>query len=200
MLAYSRDWLQSALDRTAPWRNLSNMERLAEFVIVPAGPGDAASLAEVHVRAWRETYRGLLPELYLERMSNTQHAQRWRRQLTRARLGEVVLAAEGRHGVVGYCAGAIVGGTEAEVFTLYLVKAAQGLGLGRRLLEMTARGLAAQGAKSLRLWVLNGNDAAMAFYDHLGGVPVSERPSPGWSGALREIAYRWSDIEILIPA
>jgi ribosomal protein S18 acetylase RimI-like enzyme len=176
------------------------MERLAEFVIVPAGPGDAAALAEVHVRSWRETYRGLLPELYLERMSAAQHTQRWRRQLTRARTGEVVLAAEAPTGVVGYCAGAIVGGTEAEVFTLYLVKSAQGCGLGRRLLEMTARALASGGAKSLRLWVLNGNDRAMAFYQHLGGVAVSERPSPGWSGALRETSIRWSDIRALAAA
>ena len=176
------------------------MERLAEFVIVPAGPGDAAALAEVHVRAWRETYRGLLPELYLQRMSAAQHAQRWRRQLTRARPGEVVLAAEGPRGVMGYCAGAIVGGTEAEIFTLYLLRASQGCGLGRRLMEMTARALTAQGAKSLRLWVLNGNDKAMGFYAHLGGVPVSDRPSPGWSGALRETAVRWSDIRALAAA
>ncbi|HEY1414248.1 MAG TPA: GNAT family N-acetyltransferase [Caulobacteraceae bacterium] len=176
------------------------MERLAEFVIVPAGPGDAAALADVHVRAWRETYRGLLPELYLERMSAAQHALRWRRQLTRARPGDVVLAAESPRGVVGYCAGAIVGGTEAEVFTLYLLRAAQGCGLGRRLLEMTSRALAAQGARSLRLWVLSGNEKAMGFYAHLGGVPVNERPSPGWSGALRETAFRWSDIRALAAA
>jgi ribosomal protein S18 acetylase RimI-like enzyme len=200
MLAYSRDRPSSALDRAGARRNLSIMERLAEFVIVPAGPGDAAALAEVHVKAWRETYRGLLPDLYLERMSVAQHAQRWRRQLTRARTGEVVLAAEGPRGVIGYCAGAVVGGAEAEIFTLYLIKAAQGGGLGRRMLEMTALALAAQGARSLRLWVLNGNDRAMGFYEHLGGVAVSERPSPGWSGAMRETAFRWSDIRALAAA
>jgi GNAT superfamily N-acetyltransferase len=180
------------------------MERLAETVIVPAGPGDAAALAEVHVRAWRETYPGLLPAPYLERMSAPVHARRWRRQLSTARAGEVVLAAEGAAGLTAYCAGALVGREastgESEIFTLYLVKAAQGGGLGRRLFETAARVLQAQGAASLKVWVLNGNDRARGFYDHLGGVPIDERAVSGWGGGLKETAYRWSDIGVLTRA
>jgi GNAT superfamily N-acetyltransferase len=169
------------------------MERLAEFAIVPAGPGDAAALAEVHVAAWRETYPGLLPAGYLERMSPPVHAARWRRQLTRARSGEVVLAAEGPNGLTAYCAGAVKGGA-AEIFTLYLLRRVQGLGLGRRLFATTARVLAAQGAASLDVWVLNGNDNAMAFYAHLGGEAVAERSVSGWGGGLMETLFRWPDI------
>jgi ribosomal protein S18 acetylase RimI-like enzyme len=172
------------------------MERLAESVIVPAGPGDSAELAEVHVKSWRETYPGLLPAQYLERMSTAAHATRWRRQLIRARAGEVVMAAEGPSGLIAYCAGAVDarGPGEAEIFTLYLLKGAQGFGLGRRLFETTARVLEAQGAQALSVSVLNGNERAMGFYAHLGGVPAGERPVSGWGGALRETTYRWRDI------
>jgi ribosomal protein S18 acetylase RimI-like enzyme len=172
------------------------MERLAESVIVPAGPGDAHDLAQVHVTSWRETYAGLLPGQYLERMSVATHATRWRRQLTRARAGEVVLAVEGPRGLIAYCAGAADarGPGEAEIFTLYLLKAAQGCGLGRRLFETTARVLEAQGARALTVWVLNGNEHAMGFYDHMGGAPGGERPVSGWGGLLRESAYHWDDI------
>ena len=38
-------------------------------VIFPAGPEDALALALVHVTSWRETYRGLLPDSFLDRMS-----------------------------------------------------------------------------------------------------------------------------------
>ena len=172
------------------------MERLAEFAIVPAGPGDAAALAQVHVAAWRETYPGLLPAAYLQRMSQPVHAARWRRQLTRAAVGEVVLVAEGPSGLTAYCAGALKGGA-AEVFTLYLLRRVQGLGLGRRLLATTARVLQAQGAQSLDVWVLNGNDNAMAFYAHLGGAAVAERPVSGWGGGLMETLYRWNNISEL---
>ena len=56
---------------------------------------------------------------------------------------------------------------------------------------------AAQGARSLMLWVLNGNRAAQGFYAHLGGRPVAERAVGGWGGGLTETAYRWSDIAAL---
>jgi GNAT superfamily N-acetyltransferase len=169
------------------------MERLAEFAIVPAGPGDASALAEVHVTAWRETYPGLLPTAYLDRMSPPVHAARWRRQLTWARASEVVLVAEALQGLTAYCAGAVKGAT-AEIFTLYLLRRVQGLGLGRRLFATAARVLAAQGARALDVWVLNGNDRAMAFYAHLGGKHAAERPVSGWGGGLTETLYRWTDI------
>lgn len=170
------------------------MERLAESIIIPAGPGDAVALAEVHVRSWRETYAGLLPAQYLERMSVPVHATRWRRQLSRTHPGEVILAAEGPAGLTAYCAGARLADGEAEIFTLYVLKSAQGAGLGRRLFATAARVLRAEGAGSLRVWVLNGNARARGFYAHLGGVVAAERPVSGWGGGLIETAYRWSDI------
>ncbi|HEY1447699.1 MAG TPA: GNAT family N-acetyltransferase [Caulobacteraceae bacterium] len=176
------------------------MERLAESIIIPAGPGDAVSLAEVHVNAWRETYPGLLPSQYLARMSVGAHATRWRRQLACPRTGEVVLVAEGPHGLTAYCAGALAEDGEAEIFTLYLLKSVQGSGLGRRLFATSARVLEAEGALALKVWVLNGNERARGFYAHLGGTPVAERPVSGWGGGLMETAYSWSRIGALTGA
>jgi GNAT superfamily N-acetyltransferase len=171
------------------------MERLDEIVIVAAGPRDAAALAEVHVTAWRETYRDLLPPTYLAQMNASLYARRWRRQLMAAHPPEIVLAAEGRDGLVGYSAGQTrAEGASAEVSTLYVIQAAQKLGLGRRLLAASACVLRARGAGSLSLWVLNGNAAARGFYEHLGGVAVAERAVRGWGGGYRETAYHWADI------
>ncbi len=172
------------------------MERLAETLIIPAGPGDAIDLAEVHVRAWRETYPGHLPAAYLAKMSIPAHARRWRHQLMRVGPGDVVLAAEGPGGLAGYAAGAMVAGFpgEAEIFTLYLLRSHQKIGLGRRLMEAAARALAAQGAKSLRVWVLSSNEGARRFYAHLGGIEAAERPVRGWGGNLMETAYHWRDV------
>jgi len=177
------------------------MERLADIAITAAGPGDAAELGEVHVTSWRQTYPGLLPQTYLAAMNPHLHARRWRHQLTRAKSSEVVLVAEGPRGLIGYCAGAVTArqaeAADAEVFTLYLIKSAQGIGLGRRMLASMARVLAAQGATSLRLWVLNGNRPARGFYERLGGLAVQERSVSGWGGGLKETAYRWDDIRTL---
>jgi len=178
------------------------MERLAQHVILPAGPADAAALGEVHVRAWRETYPGLLPQAYLAAMRPEIHAERWRRQLSGDGTGEVVLAVEGARGLVGYAAAAMLKGdsrlADAEVFTLYLLKSAQGRGLGARLLGAAASALQAQGAASMVIWVLSENQAARGFYAHLGGRVLAERPVRGWGGGLKETAYRWDHIARLV--
>lgn len=175
------------------------MERLASYNILPAGPGDAAALARVHVRSWRETYAGLLPEPFLAQMNPGVYARRWRRQLMTANASDLVLCAEGAGGLVGYC-GATEGSNGAEVSTLYVVRPAQRRGVGKRLLSSAARVMASRGAFSLHLWVLSTNAKAREFYEHLGGTAVEERRVSGWDGAYRETAYSWPDIRKLAGA
>lgn len=170
------------------------------YLIFPPGPSDAEALAHVHVTSWRETYKGLLPDAFLARMSEPGFARRFRRGLSLPEPG-VTLAAADRFGLVGYASGgpsrrSVPG--EAEIAVLYLLRSAQGRGLGRRLLVQTAKVLAAQGATSLMISVLRDNFGARGFYEHLGGEPEPARREPGPGGALLyEVAYRWPDIRAL---
>jgi ribosomal protein S18 acetylase RimI-like enzyme len=174
------------------------VESLLDYVISPGGPADAAELARVHVLSWRETYPGILPQAALNRMSVAAHARRFRLELTRAQKGQATLVAEGAEGAVGYASGAVLSGdgraADAEVFTLYVLSAAQGLGVGRALLAAQARVLRAEGAKSLMLFVLSRNERARGFYERLGGEAFAEVASHGWGQGLTETAYRWRDI------
>jgi len=170
------------------------------YVIFPAGPADAEALADVHVRSWRESYRGILPDAYLARMSVDAHARRWRWTLTYPGPQDVTLAAGDRAGLAGYAAaGPSRSGRakEGEIHTLYLLREAQGHGLGRRLVEDAARALAANGAQSLMISVLRDNHRARAFYEHLGGRAEPPRQEPGPAGVVFEVAYLWPDIRVL---
>jgi ribosomal protein S18 acetylase RimI-like enzyme len=168
-------------------------------VIFPAGPADAEALAYVHVTSWRETYKGLLPDAFLARMSEVGFTRRFRRSLTHET--GVTLVAADRYGLVGYASGGpsrrgVPG--EGEISVLYLLRQAQGRGLGRALLTETARALAAQGSTSLMISVLRENFGARGFYEHLGGIAEPPRREPGPGGALLyEVAYRWPDIHSL---
>ena len=168
------------------------------FVIFPAGPADAEALARVHVQSWRETYRGLLPDAYLARMSEEAHARRFAKALMKPGPDDVTLVVADRWGLGGYAQGGpsrrgVPG--EAEVATLYLLRSAQNRGLGGQLLGDTARALAVRGARSLVISVLRDNFAARGFYEHLGGEPEPARQEPGpGGGSYWEVAYRWADI------
>src|ERR1700750_6047 len=75
------------------------------YVITPAGPADAEALARVHIESWRETYRGLLPDAFLARMSEPGYARRFRRDLAFPGPHDVTLVAANPYGVFGYAAG-----------------------------------------------------------------------------------------------
>lgn len=177
------------------------MSQKPPFVVTAAGPGDAVDLGETHVKAWRESYPGLLPQPYLNGLSSTLHARRFDHQLRRAKAGEAILVAEDERGVIGYSAG-VLSGRSAEVHTLYVLKRAKGQGVGRALLSAAARTFAAQGAERLMLWVLRDNASARGFYAHLGGVPAEAKTEPTAGGVLPQVAYRWDDIAVLagLPA
>jgi ribosomal protein S18 acetylase RimI-like enzyme len=170
-------------------------------VIFPAGPDDAWDLAETHVAAWRESYRGLIADAYLDRMSVEAHARRFAASLTRPGPHDATLAAATREGMVGYAAGGpsrrrIAG--EAEVQTLYVRLRAQRVGLGRELLIAMARIFADQGARSLMVSTLRDNAPARAFYEHLGGRAETPRAEPGPGGLLYEVSYVWPQIGDLV--
>jgi GNAT superfamily N-acetyltransferase len=166
-------------------------------VIFPPGPADAEALARVHVTSWRETYKGLLPDAFLARMSEPGFARRFAREMTRAD-APLTLAAADRFGLVGYASGGpsrrgVAG--EAEIAVLYVLRTAQGRGVGRELLTRAARALRDQGHTSLMISVLRENFHARGFYEHLGGQAEPARREPGPGGTmLWEIAYRWADI------
>jgi len=177
---------------------VADVQSALTYAIVPAGPADAVELARVHVQAWRETYAGVLPGGYLERMSTPLHARRWRARLMR--MDEITLVAEDQNGLVAYASGQASrggGATEGEITTLYVLRAAQNLGLGRSLLTGVARALAERGAVSLVIWVLRNNFNAIGFYERLGGVPGEGRDESVGGALARTVAYRWPDIRAL---
>jgi len=176
------------------------VQKAAAYLVTPAGPGDALDLARVHVRAWRETYPGMLPQSFLDRMLPEAHAARWVWRLLHAE--EITLAAEGPDGLVGYASGDTVSrrgpaAADAEITTLYVLKRAQGEGVGRALMTGLARTLAAKDARSLVIWVLRDNLRARGFYEAMGGVVAGERMERvgGWS--VPSVGYRWEDIGVV---
>lgn len=58
---------------------------------------------------------------------------------------------------------------EGEVTGLYILKQYQRMGFGRRLMNAAVSRLLDAGVSSMSIWVLEGNDNAIKFYERLGG-------------------------------
>lgn len=168
---------------------------------------DAGAIAEIHVAAWQETYRGLLPSGLLDSLKPSEKLGLWHEVLSLAadRDDLVVCVAEMGGECVGFASmrpqpdgGLRAAGYGAEVSALYALKQAQGRGIGRELMRWLAVRMGAAGLDGAALWVLESNKGARGFYEALGGVPVAERLEKRGGAEVRAVAYGWRDLSLLI--
>jgi len=169
------------------------------FVIRPAEPADARALAEVHVAAWRESYRGLMPDAAIEAKSVADREAQWLRTLTTDRPGADVLVAEAAEGaIVGFVSAGPQRdpglGTIGEIYAIYVLRAHQGRGIGRALFQAATRALLSRGIDSVGLWVLEGNDPASRFYERQGGRPGGTDEEEVGGVRLLHRAWIWPDL------
>jgi GNAT superfamily N-acetyltransferase len=158
-------------------------------------------MAKVHIVSWRETYPGILPEPMLARLSVAEEAIRWQRMLDRPRAwgNPISFVADQAGSIVGYgsCGEQRSGllrerGFTGEVSELYVLRSAQGHGIGSGLMRAMAAALLDRGHAALSLWVLEQNMPARRFYERLGGAPIAKKPN-----RVPEIAYAWPDLREL---
>lgn len=169
------------------------------FTLRPATVGDAAAIAHVHVEAWRTTYRGLIPDSFLDALSPERRIPVWERRFSQPEPDFVVYVAENEDGVVvGFADGGhtrdaeLAGRYSGELYAIYLLPEARAHGVGARLMRAVAEALATHGMRSLLVWVLATNPAR-AFYERLGGRFVREAPIEIGGAALVEVAYGWDE-------
>lgn len=168
---------------------------MSEPRIRAATTADVQSIARVHVQAWQESYRGLVPDAMLEALSVDRNARMWTQILADRTVVHVV---EEEADVVGF--GSAGGarspalGASGEITALYLLDRIKGRGIGRALFVSLVHALAARGHASVGLWVLADNHGTRRFYDMLGGRAGETRILSGEYGDLHEIAYVWENL------
>lgn len=145
------------------------MSRQSNVDIRKALVSDIPALSHVQAEAWQETYAGLLPD-----------------DFNRIITPEFIRSVRGRVGVsttfVAVMDGELVGFCDylpherhnpergyPELASLYVLRAAQGMGLGRCLVEQA---VAEMPAGPVSLLVFEGNTRAIGFYNHLGFRPT----------------------------
>jgi GNAT superfamily N-acetyltransferase len=161
---------------------------------------DAPRLARVRVDSWRSTYRGMIPDAYLDGMSYPRAESIWTQTLQAdGRQGHTLVAVEQRR-VIGFAIGGpdrdSRPGYTGEIYALYLLKEYQGRGIGSQLVYRMADWLSGNNMFSMMIWVLEQNPARK-FYEALGGQVVDSKGLIILDAQLKEIGYGWKDIRPL---
>lgn len=114
----------------------------------------------IHWQTWQETYKGLMPEEYLKKMTLEkciEMAHRW---------PENTLLLKVNNEVAGFCCYGDNADGDGEVIAIYLLAEYQGQKLGYALMNAAVDQMPDKAR--VTLWVLKGNEKAIRFYKRYG--------------------------------
>ncbi len=121
---------------------------------------------------WQATYRGLIPDDFLESLSVPKQGERWRKRYETNPEAMLVVEEKGR--IVAF---ADFGPSRdkdkeptrvCELYAIYVRPEAQGRGLGRGLFERGVSWACGRGYAEITVLVLKGNLPAHGFYIRMG--------------------------------
>ncbi|MEU8663891.1 GNAT family N-acetyltransferase [Actinoplanes philippinensis] len=143
-------------------------------VVRPAAATDVAAIARICSTAYRDAYRELLPEGYINRsVAEFYSEQRIARDIAPSLpdwFGYQVVEEDGR--VLGAAGGGMTDPATGELSLIYLESAAQGRGLGTLLLDRVTEQIRAAGGAEMWVSVFLGDSGGIGFYRARGFQPM----------------------------
>jgi ribosomal protein S18 acetylase RimI-like enzyme len=165
----------------------------ADALIREATVADCAAVAEVHVRSWRESFAGVVPQTFLDKMSVERRARAFESRFSDASYRMYVAEVAGR-GVVGFAdfgePREAIDGYEGELYAIYLLPEFQRRGIGERLFNRGVRFLNESGKRSLYLLALSVSPYR-SFYEKMGGRVVGRKQIDLEGVMFDELVYGW---------
>jgi len=160
---------------------------------------DATEITKAHVRAWQVAYRGIMPDRYLDELSDelAGQSQRRRRHIAAPDEPRVFnLVAEQEGAVVGWLAAGPSRDEDAherqgEIWAIYVHPESWRTSAGGALMAAAIKRLTDDGYSEASLWVFEANSRARRFYERFGWRTdgASELFERGGGQAI-EIRYR----------
>lgn len=144
---------------------------LAQSIIRSAQASDVAAISLLHVRAWQLAYRGRMPDEFLDSLDPASRAEVWMKALGNA--DRLVLVADSSAGILGFCSLIPSRDEDAspatgEIEAIYVHPDRLRSGIGSLLLDRIIIAARSRSFRQLSLWMLDGNAAALAFYQARG--------------------------------
>jgi ribosomal protein S18 acetylase RimI-like enzyme len=162
----------------------------------PATRFDAAAIADLHARSWRENYRGSFHDAFLDGDLVGERLRVWRERLEHPRADQLVqLAVEGATLTGFVCAyGAHDPRWGSLIDNLHVAREFKRTGIGSQLMREAGAWLDLRHPGSaVYLLVLEANTTARRFYERIGGENAGVSTMETHGGAMvRSCRYTWS--------
>ncbi len=140
-----------------------------------ATPDDAATMAAIHIAAWRTAYRGLVPDSFLSALDHGRRTERFRDFLDSGSGETYIVERDGQalgHLTIGPCRDDNLDERSVgEIWGIYIAPAHWRQGIGTQICRRAEEMLSARGFGRIVLWVFKGNDRAKRFYEAMGYTP-----------------------------
>ena len=160
-------------------------------VVRDASGEDAQAIADVHAWSWRVTYRGLVPQPYLDLLSGDDRAEAWRSWLANGPPANQAMVVVHEGQVRGFATVCSAEPSPPVLGALYLDSSLWGRGVGRALLVAAEQRARQGGHSEMVLWVHPKNERARRFYEGAGWQDAGlERVATVWGLELPERCYR----------
>lgn len=161
---------------------------------------DALSIARVQVDSWRTTYKGIIPNDFLNNLSYEHRTELWKKNI--AREDNYVVVAENNEGQIIGFADAWKRETNLEensgdLTSIYLLDEYQGQGIGKKLLKELFEHFKESGYKKIFVEVLEENKTRY-FYEYYGAKLVREVQIKIGGKLLNELVYEWDNVDLVI--
>lgn len=167
--------------------------------IKKASEENIKAVARVYVDSWRNTYQGLVPDDYLNRLTYEEAEKKWTHFLNSEKEPFIYVAINDAGKMIGFASGKSIDDEHfnGELYSLYLLQESRGLGIGRKLVSAIAKHFREKGIASMMVWVMEQNKSGLGFYECMGGKGYLRRKSEFGGMVVDDVAYGWEDVSVL---
>lgn len=136
-----------------------------------ADVNDAKVMGEIHSASWKVTYKGIVPDSFLDRISAESRANYFLKALTERFEEDVLIYVDDKAVglmTIGKCRDEDQQDFCGEIWGIYLLPEYWDKGIGKHFITWGLQEMKARGYQKVTLWVLEDNIRARRFYEKIG--------------------------------
>ena len=156
--------------------------------------GDEKAIAQVIISTWKDSYKGIVSQSFLDSLTTEKHEVLFAQQLAQGTQIIHVLETD-ENIIVGMISGGVdsSGKYDCEIVAIYIENEYQKCGFGKRLFFENIKQYKDRGYKTMIIWTFEKN-RDREFYERMGGKAIENQTCKVGNEDLPLVGFVWKDI------